>query len=371
MDNRKKEPKEDVPEYRSVMLARPMVPPPMSFASMGPPAFKTRQSVPVKQAPSGAAPRWEVPNLPTLPAHYPLGRTNVYLKGSGQEVADRICNFLKTESVSAAFSAEDKTILRAETSKCLKFAVRLFEDQGMTVVEVQRMAGCGYEFSQVARGVCRSAKGVTSAPKRKLPMPSCIPRQSPEEKIRRIDSGIRMAMDMLLSARTDLQLLGLQSLEQIAIGLDSASSQAENILSGDCLEKLISFVVSTNAALLSESEERNFNMMQRKSLVVLSHCLQNVSSTGKLTKVLREAKCLDTNTFIKSLVGFLNESLTWPHEAMYSAQCLQYISGAEGVRQILADMDVSSAISKACAAGAHSNLLLEAESNKLKANLLL
>jgi hypothetical protein len=246
----------------------------------------------------------------------------------------------------------------------------LFEDQGMTVVEVQRTAGCGFEFSQAAKGVCRSAKGIPSAPKRKLPMPSCIPRQSLEDKIPRIESGIRMALDMVLSARTDLQLLGLQSLEQISNSLDSTSPLAEAIVKGDCLEKLVSLVLATGADLLSESEERNFVIMQRKSLAVLTNCLKALCSSGKISSILSEANGFDTKDLVAALVGFLNESASTPHEALYSAQCLQSMCRAEEVQLILNDIDVSSAVSTACAAGAHYNAILEVESNILKSLLL-
>ena len=86
----------------------PAMPPPMSFASMGPPSLKsTRQSSSAPQAkaaPQTPSAKWQVSSsdLPELEAHYPLGRTNVYVQTSScQDVADRICNFLKVESVSA------------------------------------------------------------------------------------------------------------------------------------------------------------------------------------------------------------------------------------------------------------------------------
>lgn len=403
-NDNKKQIQEDVPELRSVMLARPAMPPPMSFASMGPPSLKTsQQSATVqKSAPAASTPsiRWQVSQLPQLEQHYPLGRTNVYVPNvEAQEVANRICNFLKHESVSATPDNNDKvrlfsiehgtklcrryhvqvlqsrllfsylqTLLNAETSNCVRFAVRLFSDQGMTVVEVQRMAGCGFEFSQVAKGVCRSAKGLTSAPKRKLPpMPSCIPRQSPAEQERRMECGIRMALDMMLSPRADLQMLGLQSLQQITASPSFASlSIVDMVLKGDSIVKLLSLIVATES--LSETEQRTFVASQRMALSVLSQCLKAVSN-DKLSSLLLDVKGVELKDFVSALARFLDSSASTPHEALFATRCLQCMATIPEVEIVLRDMDLQGSVDKACASGAISNVLLEAESEKLRTQL--
>jgi len=247
----------------------------------------------------------------------------------------------------------------------------MFKDQGMTVVEVQRMAGCGFEFSQVAKGVCRSAKGLSSAPKRKLPpMPSSIPRQSPSEQASRIESGIKIALDMLVSPRADLQLLGLQSLQHITATLSSESAFLGMILNGEYVVKLVSLIVAKDASLLSESEGRNAIASRRIALSVLSQCLKAVSQ-DKLPSILTDdVKGVDLVEFVSALVGFLDGSELSPHEAIFAARCLQAIASIKEVSQILRELDLQSSIDTACNSGASSNVLLETESEKLRAQLL-
>lgn len=97
---------EDTPEYRSIMI-RPLTAPPQprSFASLRP--VKTQPRVETKE-PSITSATWKVSNLPALSAFYILERTNVYVESSSQEVANRICNCLRLESIATTFDEEDK-----------------------------------------------------------------------------------------------------------------------------------------------------------------------------------------------------------------------------------------------------------------------
>jgi hypothetical protein len=112
---------EDTPQYMSVMM-RQLAPPPMprSFAR---PEKVQAQQIKVPTSPlSPAAPSWPVSEPPALPAVYMLERTNVYVDCSSQEVADRICNCLRVESIAATFSHEDKVRLwkRSDISRTIK-----------------------------------------------------------------------------------------------------------------------------------------------------------------------------------------------------------------------------------------------------------
>jgi hypothetical protein len=112
---------ESTPPFRSVMMGQ-MAPPPM------PRSFAMQEKVQAQQirmptAPlSHDAPSWRVSEPPALPAVYPLERTNVHVDCSSQEVADRICNCLRVESIAATFSDEDKVRLwkRYDISRTIK-----------------------------------------------------------------------------------------------------------------------------------------------------------------------------------------------------------------------------------------------------------
>jgi hypothetical protein len=94
------------------MLAHSMAPPmPRSF-SIAPSKPLRRPAVEqISKSQQSTAPVqvWRINELVSLPAIYPLERTNVYVDNSaGQDVADRICECLRIESISATFDEENK-----------------------------------------------------------------------------------------------------------------------------------------------------------------------------------------------------------------------------------------------------------------------
>jgi len=332
------------------------------------------------QSPPSASPagvRWRVAEpLPPVESGYPLGRTNVYVESPGQEVADRITGYLKLESIASFPSDEEKATLNAETTSCVKLAIRLFEDRKMTVVEVLRTAGCGVAFSRTARGVCRSAKGLeASAPgsggasvssgKRRLPLPSCIPREAPGETKRRVAGGLKVAAEMILSGRADLQLLGLESLRQIAAAHPADSNKILQEEHRECVESVVSLIVSRrNSALMSECEERNFITLRRAAVEALSECLN-----GK-DRAPASFSPPDPEALVGALVGFLDASAESPHEAVFAARCLHSLHVLDEVRDAFADLDVADSVEAACSSGPHLTLLLETELRRLRSRLL-
>jgi hypothetical protein len=97
------------------MLSPSMAPPMPRYFSIAPPKPLSRSSAssaePISKSPRSVAPVqvWTVNDLVSLPAVYPLERTNVYVDNSAaQEVADRICECLRIESISATFDEENK-----------------------------------------------------------------------------------------------------------------------------------------------------------------------------------------------------------------------------------------------------------------------
>lgn len=93
-------------------MAGPLSPPPMprSFASMRPmkasvAPVQIKQSKPTA---STSACVWNVADLPSLPAAYFLERSNVYVDGDAQDIANSICETLRMESIAASCDNEDK-----------------------------------------------------------------------------------------------------------------------------------------------------------------------------------------------------------------------------------------------------------------------
>lgn len=362
---------EDTPHYRSVMIAGPLSAPPMprSFASVRP--FKTAPQSLKHEKPiiSGAA-VWSVADLPSLPAAYFLERSSVYVEGDAQEIANRICDCLRKQSIAASCDGDDKNLLVAETCDCVKFAVRLFADQGKIVVEVQRKCGCSFQFRETARAVLRSAaKGdTTEAPKRKFTMPSCIPRDTLEQQQQRAESGLEVALQQLCSDRLDSQLIGMESLEQVT-RCESRGHVSKKVLEGSCLEKVLSAAQADATDARCDIEEQHISVMKRRAITVLANALCAISKLNELEVFLEGCAQLKSESFICNLVETLREASTQPHEATQAARCMQHLMASKDVQSVLIEMSAISVVSDACTTGASRSTLLEQESKKLKMQL--
>jgi hypothetical protein len=262
-----------------------------------------------------------------------------------------------------------QNLLLAETCDCVKFAVRLFADQGKIVVEIQRKCGCSFQFREAARAVLRSAKGsTTQAPKRKLAIPSCIPRQTMEQQQERAESCLEVALQQLCSERLDSQLIGMESMEQMT-RCASAGHISRKILQGSCLEKVLSAAQDDVTNACAEMEEQHMSMMKRRATTVLANALCALSQSGHLEVVLKDCSELRSETFICNLVETLGDASTLPHEATQAARCIQHLMTSKDVLTVLVEMSAISIVSEACATGACQSSSLEQESKKLKMQL--
>jgi hypothetical protein len=263
-----------------------------------------------------------------------------------------------------------QNLLKAETSECVKFAVRLFVDNGMVVVEVQRNCGCSFEFHETANAVLKCAKGVQSmAPKRKFTIPSCIPRDTMEQKQKRMEDGLQASFSMLDSDRSDSQLLGMESLEQITRSCECRSSAAKTVLAGECLRKLLSAAQADGSEGFTDMEERHSTIMKRRALTVLANALCALSESNDLKIVLGCTRELKSESLLASLVSTLRESSSCPHEASQAARCMQYLLSAREVEALLVEMSAIGAVSSACTVGVCRCATLERETKKLKLQL--
>ena len=103
---------EDTPQYRSMMITSSVAPPMPRAFSIAPPKPLRRTVEPASKVPqqspltsTGSA--WKVSDLPELPYMYLLERTNVYVECSAQEVADRISECMRAESIAVTLD-DDK-----------------------------------------------------------------------------------------------------------------------------------------------------------------------------------------------------------------------------------------------------------------------
>mmetsp|Transcript_10169 Transcript_10169/g.18548 ORF Transcript_10169/g.18548 Transcript_10169/m.18548 type:complete len:399 (+) Transcript_10169:95-1291(+) len=372
---------EDGPEYRSIMM-QPLAAPPMprSFAPLpvkiSKPNASSSKSTTSKTSISASPSQWKVDELAALPAGYLLERTNAYVDdASPQTVADRVCDCLRMLSIAADISpnaSEDedelqKNVLRAETQDCVKFAVRLLKDNGMVVVEVQRMAGCSFGFREASRAVLRSAKGMQPmAPKKRFTIPSALPQRSLEVRQTCVRDDFEIAYNMLKSDRSDSLVLALESLEQMTkpCACEAVDVAAKSVLSPDCLKQLVALLEIDG----DDMESHWASSVRRKVLAVLANACAAVSSED-LADILSSGEHLTARSFLALLVTSLTDAAKRPHDAYHAVRCLQSLLICKEVETAILEMSLVDVIESAHDVGCSSHDALQQESHKLMAQL--
>jgi len=234
---------------------------------------------------------------------------------------------------------QPQNVLRAQTNHGCRFLVRLFSEESSIVVEVQRLTGCSYAFRQACRSICKSARGAdvgAGTRKRKLTVPSSIPRASQQQKEERILSDFESAKNMLKSNRLDSQLMGLEIIES----LSASPCVTSAILGEECLEVLLQHVEIPEPT--SDIQQEHASLMRRRSLTILAN--------GLLTGTVEIPSELSCEAFARKLLVCLQKSAQGPHEACQAARCLQALTKSntsmQGLLHELNTLSILSTVSK-------------------------
>jgi len=260
-----------------------------------------------------------------------------------------------------------KNVLRAETQDCVKFAVRLLKDNGMVVVEVQRMAGCSFGFREASRAVLRSAKGMQPmAPKKRFTIPSALPQRSLEVRQTCVRDDFEIAYNMLKSDRSDSLVLALESLEQMTkpCACEAVDVAAKSVLSPDCLKQLVALLEIDG----DDMESHWASSVRRKVLAVLANACAAVSSED-LADILSSGEHLTARSFLALLVTSLTDAAKRPHDAYHAVRCLQSLLICKEVETAILEMSLVDVIESAHDVGCSSHDALQQESHKLMAQL--
>lgn len=377
---------EEGPEYRSVSIqpeATPGMGPmfvPLKNAKKPSIAFhhsKTRRKEPqMVFYPSFY--RWQVQNLQELPIDYNLVKTNVYVKdSSAQEVAQRICNALKTLSITVDSNcSKENSSIYAETQHGIKLAISLFGHCDMIVVEVRRQSGCSILFRDVAKNVLRHSKGLGDQQQqglltRKLSIPPMLTRRSWNVQCECIRDSFRIACSMLQSSKADTHILAIESIGKMILCSEAKVVAAKLLLSShDCLKRILFLLDSYTTDRSSSGMESGYHsILCRKILEALANACEILNENDLAVILSRNDHDLKTNSFVNLLLSFLREASTRPHEAVHAARCMRYLLISKEVVRLLVEMSIMDVITNSRCVGVNVHEALEEESNKLMGQL--
>jgi hypothetical protein len=302
----------------------------------------------------------------------------------------------------------------AETSTCVKFAVRIWtrtaatatpsssDDEQELVVEVQRISGCGFLFLQVAKTVLRAAKNMVAASKSSTaaakrcsltprPMPLSLPPLRDEEVERCTTEVLEIAhRDLQPGMRTDAHVLALESLAKLSSETSSSSNK-----SSPCRDMCVRKILQNDSDLLSvlvnliecarlrgqdddgdESEEQDeecrtslareqYDLMHRHALTTLANCLRHRCSTNAAETQQQQHVLLQSDALLHALVRDVGAASTRPHEAAAACQCLRALlslcgssnvdTNASSVKDRVVQMGVQVHLSHVTASNASSS----------------
>jgi len=266
--------------------------------------------------------RWTIRQLHEMHSDYILVRTNVYVKQDvdcstnsttnsqiqqpAQQLADRICQTLKSLSITIINNDDDdddyidlnnsakvfvdegsrkeENVLFVETQYDVKFAIRLFTSRSqnnnsnnMIVVEIRRTSGCTFKFRDAAKTILRSAAnkqtmaiipGGRAKAKRRFTIPLSLPKRSKEDLHRCIQDDFNIAYQMIHSRKYDTQVLGLESIEQMTRANNMSTNMNMNMnMNKSCDE--MKYVVARSILGKGKNDCDNDNCDCLKRLLLL------------------------------------------------------------------------------------------------------
>ncbi|KAL7565917.1 hypothetical protein ACA910_021500 [Epithemia clementina (nom. ined.)] len=347
---------EDAPRMRSMQvkpltptLLMPLAPLSKSRTTPAPLPNKattstTTTSTTTTHSPPSRSARWEVGSLEPIPLIYVLERTHVFCNDSAGNIAQRIAECLRTNSMAATFRQKE-VAADVETMDNIYFTVRLWAGENgpnHVLVEVQKVSGCCYAYCQAAKSVLRAAKGITaplskgpSNLKRSFPMPKCIPKVDRQECLAATREGLHIAEQLLQQNRLDTRLLAMQSLEQLSRCPEHRVFTTKHILQNSQLISTIVELVQTvppkdgdDVFSFSRVEIQHLVQMRRLAFVTLANCLTGLAQAGELMAMLKESAQLTSKPVLVALSNELGAASLRPHEACQAAECLKCLMAA-------------------------------------------
>jgi hypothetical protein len=358
---------EDVPKMRSVALQQRDTEPllmrsayPMSKSS---PA--TLSSEVIKMPLSSS--QWHVKNVQQLPVMYQLERTHINVEGvAAQTIADRVTAILQQESIASTVH-ERECMIDCETAEHVHFCVRLFRENEHVIVEVQRLAGCGFLFHQVAKCVLKGAKGAKlnlRRASRSFSIPKCVPKIDSGKKD--VEEALETASCLMKQDRIDAHLMALETLAHLSQATsEQRGFTAHCILCGEFLETLVCLIESYRMpndvqSVLSDIEKSHLAMMRRHALNILASCLLTLEQSGELAHLVEKQHELSSKGLLMALVDEVAGASTRPHDACSAVRCLQSLVKDSSARSILTEMGLLESITSANETGVCRHAALQA-----------
>lgn len=388
---------QDAPIMRSMMVA-PAAPAIRQFEPLA------KQSTQPANTTKRAALTWAVNDnaVVPLPSVYMLERTHTTIDGSPSEIAGKIADCLRRESIHVTFDSHEvrlhnisfaephrpgsvsnfstfrsclQVLAEAQTRENVRFTIRLWKKGSeKVIVEIQKLDGCCFLYCQAAKAILRAAKGQSSPPKRKFALPACVPRESDDVRRSCIESGLEIASSMLKEKRIDAHAMAIDTLLHISKATQKPGFAAHCILCGEFRSTLLSLVecsrLCPSEVPMDDFEKEQAAVMHRNALTIIANCLKALHDSRELQEVLAQQDDLSSLGFLASLVEDVSACNERPHDACEAARCLQpLMRTSESIRRKVLELGAADALDSASHEGVCRHALLESACAKLRCEM--
>jgi hypothetical protein len=228
------------------------------------------------------------------------------------------------------------------------------------IVEVQRFAGCGFEFQSTVRELFRAAKSgeVPTISARSFPIPRSLPKLPEIEW----EVNTKEALDMAAGAfkqsnRVDSHALAMESIAQLSSNEFSRTFCAKFVLSpkSEVLPIIIALVQKSGSSEHYPSEsllvslDDCYQCMHRDAVNTLSNCLQSLHMTKDMNESMWEnLPSLSCDATLSALVKDVSAAEVTPHDAAASCRCLHLLCKFNNdIKQVVLDLGVVGYVSTA------------------------
>jgi hypothetical protein len=230
---------------------------------------------------------------PALSGLYHLERTHFRSGNSASEIVSSLHSSLEQLDAVTLFK-EDKLKFKCSVNTshgAIQFHVRVYQDSGEHIVEIQRRSGCGVGFSMIYRNLNHKLAHLQSG------SPTTAPAESMHVEIQLADSNLDTLIEMVKSPYADIQSEGLNTLSRVS----ETPNNAELMLKCGAMESVCKHLQSENIACQISATRIIANVSKVTERQMMVEKVDEAALAQALTSIIQTLSIVMTTVAVAEL----------------------------------------------------------------------
>lgn len=231
---------------------------------------------------------------PVLSGLYHLERTHFRSGNSASEIVSALHSSLEKLDAVTLFK-EDKCKFKCSVNTphgAIQFHVRVYEDSGEHVVEIQRRSGCGVGFSMIYRNLSHELVHLQSGASS-----STAPTQPMQVEVELAESNVETLINMVKSPYSDIQCQGLSTLSRVS----ETRRNAEIMLSSGAMETVCKYLSSENICCQISATRIVANVSKVTERQIMLEKVDSAALAQALTSIINALSVVMTTVAVAEL----------------------------------------------------------------------